>query len=709
MRIAFKIPLYIFLAFALVFLIIISILPQIFDPNDYKLEITEAVRKLTGRHLEIEGDLKLQVLPKLAVITGKMSLNNPEGFDREVFAEFDSGFFRIRLIPLLSKQIDIKKIVLNGLKVHLIRTKDDRMNWKRFRGSSRVSGKHSIPIRYPAGESERATLVDSPLAMLFATKIDLFDAEVDYDDRVSGTKVEVRNLEFIIDRFGFNQGIYFEIQGKLSNSKPLFHTHTAIKGRIFVDEDFDHFKVEDFVWASRIDSEFLPSEFQETELNATAELNLAENTLSATNLRLSAGQTALSANLSASRIFEKPKLEGQITIEQANPLRLLKLMGIEHTGKDPSAFQSLNGDFTLALNESRLLLKDIALVLDTKPIRGVASVAGLEFPDIKFNVSAEHLDADRYLPESSAWPLPPAPESASRISGGEVEPTPPNDLGKNKNSSAITVQGILNLESLRYRGLLAEGVQMALHISNGVLRSNQRFKKFYGGQLKGSVEINQRDHEPLIALNQTLSGVNIDSVLKDLDARTPIEGKLDATIRLVGRGARMSAFKASLNGEIDAILTDGLIHGLDLEKVINDSALPTITTASIADLTRFSKLLYKATIIEGVIDNTLIEGNSAHFDFSGQGKIHLEDDTVDYHINAVIKDNPEVFAGLEIEQLKGLRIPIQIGGSLSALTFQPELKGVLKDPKVKAVAEKLKRKLDEKLDSSSRRVLDRLF
>ncbi|MGH8500039.1 MAG: AsmA family protein, partial [Methylococcales bacterium] len=345
MRKSLKIPLTIFLALVLVFLVAISIITLIFDPNDYKFEITEAVRKNTGRVLDIEGDLKLQILPKLAITTGKMSLNNPEGFGRQTFAEFDSGFFRIRLIPLLSKQIDIKKIVLNGLKIHLIRTKDGRMNWKRFRGSSsRISGNRPIPLRYKNLQAGRAVLADSPLAMLFALKIDIFDAEVDYDDQITGIKIDVQKLEFIIDRFDFGRGIDFRIQGNLTNFKPLFHERVTISGRIFLNEKLDNFKVEDFVWNSRLEGDFSPAEFKEAELTATAELDLAKHTFSATNLRLTSGQTSLGANLFASRIFEKPTLDGQVSIEQANPRRLMELMGIEYTGKDPTALQTLSGN-----------------------------------------------------------------------------------------------------------------------------------------------------------------------------------------------------------------------------------------------------------------------------------------------------------------------------------------------------------------------------
>ncbi|MGH8547347.1 MAG: AsmA family protein, partial [Methylococcales bacterium] len=241
MRNSIKIPLYIFLALVLIFVIAISLVPLIFDPNDYKLEITDAVKKHTGRHLEIEGDLRLQVLPKLAVTTGTISMNNPDGFDRESFAEFESGFFRIDLIPLFSRRIEIKKIVLNGLKVHLVRARDGRANWKRFRGSERSPRKHRIPIRIQNQPAVRSVMVESPLALLMATKIDIFDAEVDYEDQISGIKIDVKDLEFVIDRFGFERGIDFRIRGTLTSSKPVFRDTAIISGRIFVNQSLDKF------------------------------------------------------------------------------------------------------------------------------------------------------------------------------------------------------------------------------------------------------------------------------------------------------------------------------------------------------------------------------------------------------------------------------------------------------------------------------------
>ncbi len=51
-----------------------------FDANDYKQQITNLVKKQTGRDLNIDGELKLAVYPDVALEMGKTSLANAEGF-----------------------------------------------------------------------------------------------------------------------------------------------------------------------------------------------------------------------------------------------------------------------------------------------------------------------------------------------------------------------------------------------------------------------------------------------------------------------------------------------------------------------------------------------------------------------------------------------------------------------------------------------------
>ena len=52
----------------------------LFDPNDYKDEITAAVQNATGRQLTLDGDLELAVFPTIRIAVGGAALSNAPGW-----------------------------------------------------------------------------------------------------------------------------------------------------------------------------------------------------------------------------------------------------------------------------------------------------------------------------------------------------------------------------------------------------------------------------------------------------------------------------------------------------------------------------------------------------------------------------------------------------------------------------------------------------
>ena len=63
----------------------------------------------------ISGDLDLSVFPWLALEIGPTTLSNAQGFSAENFAAVDAVQLRVRLLPLLRKQVEMDKIILKGL------------------------------------------------------------------------------------------------------------------------------------------------------------------------------------------------------------------------------------------------------------------------------------------------------------------------------------------------------------------------------------------------------------------------------------------------------------------------------------------------------------------------------------------------------------------------------------------------------------------
>src|SRR5450631_3422287 len=83
------------------------------NPNMYKGRIAAAVKESTGRELDLKGDIKLSVFPRIALELGRASLGNPPGFSEEPFLAFNRAAVRVGLWPLLHDRLDIDRIELD--------------------------------------------------------------------------------------------------------------------------------------------------------------------------------------------------------------------------------------------------------------------------------------------------------------------------------------------------------------------------------------------------------------------------------------------------------------------------------------------------------------------------------------------------------------------------------------------------------------------
>ena len=130
---------------ALVALILIAVAIFV-NPNDYKVRIAREVKASTGRDLILQGDIKLSVFPWIALKLGPLSLGNPEGFDAEPFLSLQHAALRVKLLPLLRKELQVGMIEIDGLDLRLQRNAAGKGNWEDF---GQKSGAPQRPKRAP--------------------------------------------------------------------------------------------------------------------------------------------------------------------------------------------------------------------------------------------------------------------------------------------------------------------------------------------------------------------------------------------------------------------------------------------------------------------------------------------------------------------------------------------------------------------------------
>ena len=77
---------------------------------------------------------------------------------------------------------------------------------------------------------------------------------------------------------------------------------------------------------------------------------------------------------------------------------------------------------------------------------------------------------------------------------------------------------------------------------------------------------------------------------------------------------------------------------------------------------------------------------------TGEGKVGLPDESIDYLLTTKIVGSLEGQGGKALQELKGVAIPIRVGGTFSKPTWSPDLGAAVGD----AVKEKAKKQIEKK-------------
>ena len=107
----------------LVVLVIATLLiaPAFIDIRDYKPEIEKLVTDKTGRPFTIGDDLNLSLFPWAGVSFSDAQLGNLSGFSEKEFVSVKSFEVRVKLLPLLAKNIQVKRFILNEPSITLVK------------------------------------------------------------------------------------------------------------------------------------------------------------------------------------------------------------------------------------------------------------------------------------------------------------------------------------------------------------------------------------------------------------------------------------------------------------------------------------------------------------------------------------------------------------------------------------------------------------
>ncbi len=178
------------LIFLLVTILIIVI--TLVNPNDYKGKIEANVYEKTGLYLKINGDIKWQLFPDIGLFVSSINLKNQE---KQPLATLKKAQVGIKVLPLLSKKIELGKIVVTGVNLNITKLNNGQLNWQKALSFPAKKQLASDKIASPtAKQIATASQNKPPSAMaLNAEKIELKNVNVHYLDQKTNQLITINH------------------------------------------------------------------------------------------------------------------------------------------------------------------------------------------------------------------------------------------------------------------------------------------------------------------------------------------------------------------------------------------------------------------------------------------------------------------------------------------------------------------------------------
>ena len=319
------------------------LIPMYVDPNDYKGEITTLVKKQTGRELQIPGDLSISVFPWLGVQTGELVFSNAEGFGDQPMVRARGVEVRVKLLPLLRKEIQMGTVVIDQLQANLGRNKQGVSNWDDLIKAAEAAPEQQEPAE-PSGDQGLA------LAGLAVGGLDISDSRVIWEDKQAGQRYMIDQLNLQTGELVPGQPIDIDLAMNVEASQPELQGNLSLQGTVSYDLDKQQYQVTPLELESSLKGPQLPGGAADISLSAdTIAADLKANTARVNALSLSALNTTIEGDIQAQNIDRKvPGLKGFVNISGDSLPDLLKAAGQKDLAAqlaDKPASFSLNANF----------------------------------------------------------------------------------------------------------------------------------------------------------------------------------------------------------------------------------------------------------------------------------------------------------------------------------------------------------------------------
>lgn len=630
------------------------------DPNAYRQQLVQIVKTQTGRNLEISGEVSLSLFPWLGVQFGEMQLAGPAGFEPTDFASLRQANIKVAVLPLLWGRVDIDHILIDGLSLNLLRTKQGHNNWTFPANASQTKKTELNKNKNKSGSSLAAVRLGS---------LTLKNSSIHWHDKQSGSKIMADHLGLTLDHLASGEQADFSLVTDLTLAKnkamPI-----AVSSKIMID------------WRQQV-AQLISSKIELSEL-------------------------VLETQLTA-RFLDNLKIEGSAKLRKMAPLSALRLFGIDYKPENKKVFRSLqaNMNFTYLSDSladplaNTLELKNISIILDKAELTGNVLIGLDDKKQSKFDLLLKNINTDHYLPAKTIAQESDAARPSKSVSKKKVDDTISLPVSLLR---SLNISGQLELENIRTNGIGFNSINTKLVSRAGLLTLKPFHAKLYKGNTQGNFQLDTRKNNPRYTIVQNLKNIQIGDLLKDMDIYDKFSGKGDLKIDVTTTGSKVSTLKKNLKGTLSIKLKKGKLVGADFIRQLREArdlyerlqGKQKAQSKRTGNETVYDQLTASAIITKGVINNQDLLLVGPKLQITGKGQIDLPRNWIYYRLKARYQEKQGV---------DPIKAPIKVKGPLDNPSIKVEYQKVLRKESEKY----LRKEVEKALEKELRKGLENLF
>ena len=594
------------------------IIPMFVDVQKYKPILESKVVETTGRSFSVGDDLKLSLFPWAGVSFSDLQLGNPAGFAEKEFVKVKSFEVRVKLLPLISKEIQIKRFVMDQPQIVLVKNKNGRGNWEQPKQKQKET-----PAQKPAPADSPAGIGGLPISALTVGNFSITNGSALWIDHGTNTRKEVKDISLILKDVSLDRPVQLKFSAEVDKN-PL-----TLEGTVGpVGSGFE---------------------------KGAVPLDLSLKALK---------QLAMKLKGNLENPATTPGVDIDLTVEKFSPRDIVAALGQTFPVEtaDPKALDSFALKVHIKADANRASISNGVIDLDQSQLNFSATASQFSRPNLKFDLNLDKIDLDRYMPPQSDQP-----SAAKAPAKGQKQKTDYTPLRR------LILDGLIKIGQLTISKANIQDVYLKINAKNGVFNLDPMKLNMYKGNANGKALFNVTQDIPQSSLNLKINNVQVQPLIKDMLAKDILQGSTNADINLSMSGDEPERIKQTLNGNGYLKFNDGAIVGIDLAAMVRNvgSAFGLAEKSSERPKTDFTELDIPYTIKNGAVNTPQSNLKSPFIRVVAAGTADLVKETLDFRVE------PKAVASIKgqgaADQQGGIMVPVVVSGTFSAPKFRPDL------------------------------------